>query len=139
MGVHRGLAARATASLALALLAAACTGSPAAPAGSAAPATAEAGDSKDAGAKPSSSASTCDDLRAQFEAGDRKLARECETKEDCTMLWSDYNCYALRGPDDDVSRLVSIDEAMRKQGCAEVECEPPPLIKCAGGICGWDL
>lgn len=82
---------------------------------------------------------SCDELEKAFDAGARELSRVCESKDDCGLLWSEFNCYALRSEDDDVAKLEAIDAAMRAQGCSQVECEPPPMIACEDGKCDWDL
>jgi hypothetical protein len=82
---------------------------------------------------------SCDELEQQYDVEARKLAKACKAKEDCSLSWSDFNCYALRSTSDDVSALEAIDAAMAAKGCSEVECEPPPVIKCEAGVCDWDL
>ena len=88
---------------------------------------------------PSKVVGDCDQLEDQFRSESRKLAKSCERTEDCSLLWSEYNCYALRSASDDVSQLEAIDDAMAKQDCDPVECEPPPMHECRAGVCDWAL
>ena len=88
---------------------------------------------------PQRPAGSCAQLGAAWNTADRQLARACEATEDCSLLWSDHNCYALRSTSDDVTGLEAIDAAMASKGCPEVECEPPPMRVCEDGTCQWDL
>lgn len=81
---------------------------------------------------------SCEELEQRWEAEAAKLERACESKDECSLLWSDYVCYALRSQSDDVSVLESIDAGMEGR-CSTVECEPPPPIACKSGRCDWDL
>ena len=119
-------------------------GSTTAPTSAASSATADPPAPGDAKSTPedganSLSALDCDALSDRFESEARTLARRCVDAAECSLLWSDYNCYALRSASDEVESLGSVDREMATKACSKVECEPPPLIACTEGRCAWKL